>query len=107
MRRRLVNLAAGGAGLIGSNFFRAFLGRFPDSRGVILDALVAEAPCGSGSGVFRMGTLRCWRDDLGRRLDRSGPLWAGLAFELWWNEVSSASEDALVSVGRPLRAVRT
>jgi hypothetical protein len=59
---------------------------------------------GTGSGVFRMEELRRWNDLHQRGIDRSGPLWAALCFELWWSRIGSAAPEPLAAAdtsGRP------
>jgi hypothetical protein len=71
-----------------------------------LDSLVGDVLAGSGSGVFRMEALRRWHDEHRRGIDRSGPLWAALTFELWWRSIGSASSESLAASGKPLRRSR-
>ncbi len=58
-----------------------------------LAELAGDTFATAGSGLFHMATLRRWHDEHRRRIDRSGPLWAALCFELWWREVGSASPE--------------
>jgi asparagine synthase (glutamine-hydrolysing) len=67
-----------------------------------LDALLGDAIGGSTSGWLDANALRRWHDEHRRGLDRSGPLWAALAFELWWREIGSATPERLVRAGQPL-----
>ena len=71
-----------------------------------LAELAGDVFRGTGSGVFRMEVLRAWHDQHCRRIDRSGPLWAALCFELWWSSVGTASPLRLAELGRPLRPSR-
>jgi asparagine synthase (glutamine-hydrolysing) len=68
-----------------------------------LRELAGDLSSGGGSGVFRHDVLRRWLDEHARRRDRSGPLWAALAFELWWREVGSVPADRIESPGLPAR----
>ncbi len=71
-----------------------------------LAELAGDTFASEGSGVFRTSVLQRWHDEHRRHVDRSGPLWAALCFELWWRRVASADADALASIGRPERAPR-
>jgi asparagine synthase (glutamine-hydrolysing) len=72
-----------------------------------LDSMLGDVLSGTGSGWLDARMLRGWHDEHRRQRDRSGPLWAALAFELWWREVGSATPERLVAGGRPLRGVRS
>lgn len=61
-------------------------------RGPLRD-LAGDVFAGEGSGVFRMERLRHWHDLHQRGVDRSGPLWTALSFELWWSRVVSSGAE--------------
>ena len=71
-----------------------------------LDALVGDVFASGTSGVFDRSVLRRWHDLHRRGRDRSGPLWAALCFELWWQRIGSAPPARLMKLGRPLPAAR-
>ena len=71
-----------------------------------LDALAGDAFAGPGSGVFHSATLKRWHDQNRRGVDRSGPLWSALHFELWWRSIGSATPRDLVAAGHPMRVAR-
>jgi asparagine synthase (glutamine-hydrolysing) len=56
-----------------------------------LDTLVGDVFSGPGSGVFDMNVARRWHALHRRGHDRSGVLWAVLAFELWWRTVGGVA----------------
>jgi asparagine synthase (glutamine-hydrolysing) len=69
-----------------------------------LRELAGDVFAGAGSGVFRMDELRRWHDLHQRGVDRSGPLWAALCFELWWSRLGSVVPEPLAAAdtaGRP------
>ena len=72
-------------------------------RGPLVE-LAGDTFASPGSGLFHMATLRRWHDEHRRRIDRSGPLWAALCFELWWREVGNASPEHLAERRSPLTA---
>jgi asparagine synthase (glutamine-hydrolysing) len=65
-----------------------------------LDSLTGDTLAGGGSGVFDMPTVRRWHELHRRGRDRSGALWAVLAFELWWRAIGSAPPARLVELGQ-------
>jgi len=68
-----------------------------------LDSLMGDILAGPGSGVFDMPTVRRWHGIHRRGRDRSGALWAVLAFELWWRAIGSAPPARLAELGHTAR----